>query len=144
MVNPTLAAADEAAAAAISWIRNVADPIAFKAGHAPNPVIVDEFPPYLWSGADAPERWLADLAKFFSKHDTGAGPNSVRFDHAAPAQAQSDGNSAYVMIPVMLRLRVGGKPLSASGQIAFVMTRTREAWKIASWTYSAPPPSPDR
>src|ERR1700741_3456195 len=107
MPGPALPA-DDAAAAAASWIDKITDPAAFKAGHAPNPVIVDEFPPYLWSGADAPERWLADLAKFFSKHGT-AGPNGVHFDHAAPVQAQSKGDSAYVVVPVILRLQMGGK-----------------------------------
>jgi hypothetical protein len=131
--------ADEAAAAATSWIENLTDPAAFKAGHAPNPVIVDEFPPFLWSGADAPENWLTDLAKYSAA--TGIG--RVHFDHAAPAQAQSNGDSAYVMVPVILRLQAGSKPLSAAGQIAFVMTRTENGWKIASWTYSASEPRLD-
>jgi hypothetical protein len=139
MPGPALAA-DDAAAAATSWIDKFNDPAAFKAGHAPNPVIVDEFPPFLWSGADAPESWLADLAKY----SAATGISGVHFDHAAPAQAQSNGDSAYVMVPVILRVQAGNKTLSAAGQIALVMTRTENGWKIASWTYSASPPKPDR
>jgi ketosteroid isomerase-like protein len=56
----------------------------------------------------------------------------------------SNGDSAYVMVPVILRLQAGSKPLSAAGQIAFVMTRTENGWKIASWTYSASEPKLDR
>lgn len=144
MPAPTLtavdAAADDAAAAATSWIDKFADPAAFKAGHAPYSIIVDEFPPFLWSGADAAANWLADLAKY----SAATGISDVHFDHAAPAQARSDGDSAYVMVPVILRLRAGSQTLSAAAQIALVMTLTESGWKVASWTYSAASPKPDR
>jgi len=144
MPAPTLTAVDaaavDAAAAATDWIDKFADPAAFKAGHAPNSVIVDEFPPFIWTGADAPASWLADFAEYSAT----TGISDVHFDHAAPAQARSNGDSAYVMVPVILRLRAGSKTLSAAGQLALVMMRTATAWKVASWTYSAPSPQPDR
>jgi hypothetical protein len=51
--------ADDAVKAVTTWIDkfNAGDMNAFFAGHAPNPVLIDEFPPYVWSGKDAPQLW---------------------------------------------------------------------------------------
>src|SRR4029078_4511906 len=58
--NPAQAApADDAVRAVTTWLDkfNAGDMSAFYAAHTANPVIVDEFAPYLWSGANATHVW---------------------------------------------------------------------------------------
>jgi ketosteroid isomerase-like protein len=130
--------AEEAAAAVTTWVDkfNAGDTNAFKAAHAPNAVIIDEFGPYLWSGPNAPQQWLDDYGKDAATHGITGG----RLDYAAPTRAQSNGNMAYVVLPTIYRFQQAGKMKSAAGNMTFVMTKAGHDWKIASWTYSAPEP----
>lgn len=130
--------ADDATAAVTAWLDkfNAGDVNAFKAGHAENPVIVDEFLPHLWSGPGAPQQWLED----YGKDSAAKGISGGHLDYAAPIRAESSGNSAYIVLPTIYRCQQGGKAKSAAGNMTFVMTKAGNDWKIASWTYSAPEP----
>lgn len=130
--------AEDATAAVTAWLDkfNAGDVNAFKAGHAQNPVIVDEFESYLWTGADAPQRWLDD----YGKDSTAGGITGGRLDYAAPIRASANDTTAYIVLPTIYRMTQGGKAKSAAGSMTFVMTKVGNDWKIASWTYSAPEP----
>ena len=130
--------AEDATAAVTTWLDkfNAGDVNAFKAAHAPNPVIVDEFGPHLWSGADAPQRWLDD----YGKDSAAGGITGGHLDYAAPLRASASDTAAYIVLPTIYRMTQGGKAKSAAGNMTFVMTKVGTDWKIASWTYSAPAP----
>lgn len=130
--------AEDATAAIMTWMDkfNAGDMNAFKAAHSQNTVIIDEFGPHLWIGADAPQRWLED----YGKDAAAKGITGGRLDYASPIRADSTGSSAYVVLPTIYRFQQGGKMKSAAGHMTFVMTRAGNDWKIASWTYSAPEP----
>lgn len=135
----TAGPAEDATAVVTTWLDkfNGGDLAAFHAGHAPNAVIVDEFPPFVWTGAGASQRWLDDYGK-----DTAAGGISGgRVDYAAPIRASAIDDRAYIVLPTIYRMQQGGKAKSAAGTMTFVMTRVGNEWKIASWTYSAPAPN---
>lgn len=130
--------AEDATTAVTTWLDkfNAGDIAAFNAAHAPNAVIVDEFRPYLWVGANASQRWLDD----YGKDSTAGGISGGRLDYAAPIRASANEGTAYIVLPTIYRMTQGGKAKSAAGTMTFVMTRVGDAWKIASWTYSAPEP----
>ena len=130
--------AEDATAAVTTWLDkfNAGDNAAFIAGHAPNAVIVDEFGPHLWTGPNAPQRWLED----FGKDAKAGGITEPRLDYAAPIRASANDNSSYLVLPTIYRMKQGGQAKSAAGTMTFVMTRAGNEWKIASWTYSAPVP----
>lgn len=137
--NPALASpAEDATAAITTWLDkfNAGDNAAFHAGHAANAVIVDEFEPYLWTGANASQRWIED----FGKDAAAGGITNPRLDYAAPIRASGNDSAAYIVIPTIYRMTQGGKAKSAAGTMTFIMTRVGNDWKIASWTYSAPAP----
>lgn len=130
--------AEDASAAVITWMDkfNAGDMAAFNAGHTQNPVIVDEFGPHLWTGPDAPKRWLEDYAK-----DSAAnGISNGHMDYATPIRADATGSSAYIVMPTIYSCQQGGKKKSAAGSMTFVVSKVGQDWKIASWTYSATPP----
>jgi ketosteroid isomerase-like protein len=130
--------AEDAAAAVTTWLDkfNAGDINAFHAGHAPNAVIVDEFAPYVWTGANASQRWLDD----YGKDAKAKGISNGRVDYAAPIRVEASTSTAYIVLPTIYRIQQGGKARSAAGHMTFVMTRADVGWKIASWTYSAPEP----
>ena len=134
--------ADDATKAVVDWLDkfNAGDIAAFHAGHMPGATIIDEFPPFHWAGPNASQRWLED----YGKDTTAKGISGGRVDYAAAIRAESDGRSAYVVLPTVYRFKQGGKAMSAAGNMTFIMTRTNAGWKIASWTYSAPEPKPER
>ncbi|HYC96104.1 MAG TPA: nuclear transport factor 2 family protein [Sphingomicrobium sp.] len=130
--------AEDATAVVTTWLDkfNAGDVAAFNAGHAANAVIVDEFRPYLWTGPNASQRWLAD----YGKDAAAGGISGGRLDYAAPIRATATEGTAYIVLPTIYRMQQRGKAKSAAGTMTFVMTRTGNEWKIASWTYSAPEP----
>lgn len=136
------AAADDAVAAVTTWIDkfNAGDMNAFYGAHAANPIIIDEFGPFVWTGQDAPHVW----ANGFDADAKAHGITDPRMDYAAPIRAESDGKSAYIVLPTVYRIKQNGRSMSAAGTMTFVMTHAADGWKIASWTYSAPAPAPDR
>jgi ketosteroid isomerase-like protein len=136
------APADDAVSAVTTWIDkfNAGDMNAFYAAHAPGAVIIDEFAPFMWTGKDAPHIWAQGFdADAKAQHIT-----DPRMDYAAPMRAESDGKSAYILLPTVYHIKQNGRSMSAAGTMSFVMSRTADGWKIASWTYSAPAPAPDR
>jgi ketosteroid isomerase-like protein len=136
------APADDAWSAVRAWLDkfNAGDMAAFFAGHADNAVIIDEFAPYAWTGPKAAQAWAQG-------YDLDAKPRAItepRMDYAAPLRADSDGKSAYIVLPTLYRFNQNGRSMSAAGTMTFVMVHQGPSWKIASWTYSAPAPAPDR
>lgn len=134
--------AEDATTAVVDWLDkfNAGDIAAFHAAHMPGATIVDEFAPFHWIGANSSQRWLDDYGK-----DTAAkGISGGRVDYAAATRAESDGKTAYVVLPTVYRFKQSGKAMSAAGAMTFIMTRTNTGWKIASWTYSAPEPKAER
>lgn len=130
--------AEDATAAVTTWLDkfNAGDVAAFKAAHAPNAVIIDEFGAHLWTGADVPQRWLDD----YGKDATASGITGGRLDYAAPIRASANERSAYIVLPTIYRFQQAGAARSAAGTMTFVMTKVGNEWKIAAWTYSAPAP----
>ena len=136
---PALAGPVEEAEAFVSTTLdrfNAGDIDAFVAAHQDNPVIIDEFAPYTWSGAGAVQRWLAD----YMRDAAARGISGGRVDHGRPLQSGSDGNSAYVVVPTVYRFVQNGTRMAGRGSMTFVMVRYGATWKIASWTYSGATP----
>jgi ketosteroid isomerase-like protein len=136
------APAGDAVSAVTTWLDkfNAGDMNAFYAAHAPGAVIVDEFAPYVWTGKDSPHVW----ADGFDADAKAHGISEPRMDYAAPIRADSDGKSAYIVVPTIYRIKQNGRSMSAAGTMTFVMSNTAAGWKIASWSYAAPAPAADR
>lgn len=117
---------------------NAGDIDAFLAAHQPDAVIVDEFAPYVWTGASSARRWADDYGKDAQANGISGG----RVDYGKPLQANSDGNSAYIVLPTTYSFLRKGKKMAGEGSMTFVMTRMGADWKIASWTYSGAAPKP--
>ena len=137
---PAAAGAAEEATAALSAILdkfNAGDADAFVAAHRNGAVIVDEFAPFVWGGSESAQRWLGDYAKDAEARGISGG----RVDYGKPLQANSNGTTAYVVLPTTYRFMQKGTKMAGAGSMTFVMDRSAGAWKITSWTYSGATPA---
>ena len=86
--------------------------------------IIDNFPPYIFSGSGAVARW----SKFLKTH---LGDITNLHHEFGPAQEFSQtGDSAYFSLPVTYTELYRGKPVTEHGTWAFVMVRQHGAWKV--------------
>ena len=140
-LTPALAGPAEDATKAVTTVLdkfNGGDAAAFVAAHRDGAVIVDEFAPYSWSGSGSVKIWLDAYAADATKRGISGG----RVDYGKPLQANSDGSSAYIVLPTTYSFTQNSKKMAAKGSMTFVMAKTGGDWKIASWTYSGATPAP--
>jgi ketosteroid isomerase-like protein len=132
---------DDATAAVASVLDkfNAGDIKAFFAAHEESALIVDELAPYIWGGAGSVQRWAGDYTKDAEKRGISGG----RMDYSTPVQANSDGTSAYLVLPTTYRFIQKGRKMSGKGNMTFVMSRRGADWKITSWTYAGATPAPE-
>ena len=136
---PAHAGPAEDATAAVTAVLdkfNGGDFDAFVKAHAPGAIIIDEFAPYQWTGADTAQRWGGDYEKDAKARSITGG----HMAYAKPIQANSDGQSAYIVLPTTYSFVQNGAKMSANGSMTFVMTRATDGWKIGSWAYSGEAP----
>lgn len=109
-----------------------------KALHATAPMIVDEVPPHLWSGANAFDGWSADLAK----SDAAEGKSAGQVTIGAPTREVVSGDHAYVVAPSTYTFKQKGMTMRETAQFTFVMAKEASGWKIAAWIWTGPEARP--
>jgi ketosteroid isomerase-like protein len=95
--------------------------------------ILDGMAPHLWSGPTAAEDWYRDVQVEAAHHGAS--------DHLAtlgtPLLVNITGDSAYVVIPASLTMKVHGKQITQSGAMFTVaLRRTEDGWRIAAWAWT--------
>lgn len=108
--------------------------------HAAGPdlVIVDELAPFAWHGADAFQKWSADL-------DADAKKQGITEPHVtlkAPTRTESAGDMAYVIVPVVYSFKLKGVAMSEPAQMTCVLKKAGTGWLIQSWTWTGPRAKP--
>jgi ketosteroid isomerase-like protein len=95
-------------------------------------VIIDEFPPYLWSGTGC--------AKWMDDYDANAKKNRITDGHVvlgAASHVDFTGNLAYVVMPIDYTFRMKGKPQREIGSLlTIVLEKSATGWQITGWSYS--------
>jgi hypothetical protein len=103
-------------------------------------VIVDEFAPHRWIGADAPQGWAAA----YDKHARSTGVSDGFVKYGEPTRSEVENDVAYVIIPTTYLYKQNGKPTTEEGQMTFVLHAEAGGWKISAWTWSGVKPHPAR
>jgi hypothetical protein len=117
------------------------DIAAFKATWAPSGVqILDDVPPYSWTGNGAVERWIEETGVAIRQ----LGLADLTLHSKDPRRVEITGDRAYVVLPVVVRYNLNGRKFTQQGTQALVMTRTADGWKTLCMSYSAPPAAPDK
>ncbi|MGZ5929993.1 MAG: YybH family protein [Rhizomicrobium sp.] len=119
---------------------NKGDMKAAKALHIASPIIIDEVPPHLWSGANAFDSWGADLAKSEAAEGKSGGQVTI----GAPMREVVSGDHAYVIAPTTYTFKQKGMTMRETAQMTFALDKQAGGWKIASWTWTGPKAKPVR
>lgn len=95
--------------------------------------IIDEIPPFEWSGAGACGRWANDYDADAKKKGITAGAVTL----GAPRHNVVDGDRAYLVIPSSYEVTQQGKQVKQTGAVMAVTLRKGAAgWKITAWSWS--------
>lgn len=98
-------------------------------------VILDEFPPHIWQGANACDRWVADLTAF----NQSIGLTNGKTKRGKPRRIDVSGDVAYVVLPVDFTYEEHGKAGAELGALFTVALRREQAgWRITGWAWSRP------
>lgn len=96
------------------------------------PVIVDEFPPFVWTGAQAATRWWMG----FEKLGKNAGLSNVKAMTLPVRESDTTQDKAYVVVPMEITYVYKAKPQKETGVLTCTLQRTGKTWKIATQTWS--------
>ena len=113
---------------------NAGDIRRVKAAHVAAPTIVDETHPFVWSGPNAFDHWLAQLTR--NEAAEGKTDGSVWFGD--PVRESVVGDHAYVFTPCAYSFKQHGQAMRETGTITFVLAKGPSGWKIAAWTWTSP------
>lgn len=115
---------------------NKGDAAGAAATHASTPdlFILDEVPPYAWTGAKAFNAWAADLES--DAKANGITDQSVKI--SAPTRTEVHGDHAYVIVPSVYAFKQKGVAMSETAQMTFVLKKGGSGWLIHGWTWTGP------
>lgn len=97
-------------------------------------VILDEVSPYLWRGPQAVQTWATDLDADSKKH----GITDPRVTISAPTRIETDGATAYVVVPSVYTFKEKGVAMREAAQMTFALKKGAAGWLIHGWTWTGP------
>jgi ketosteroid isomerase-like protein len=109
---------------------DVPSALAACADHA---VVIDEIPPYEWSGSGACGKWASDYDADAKKKGITAGAVTM----GTPRHHEVAGDRAYVVIPVSYEITQKGKQVKQTGAVmAVTLQKGADGWKITAWSWA--------
>ncbi|HEY1449030.1 MAG TPA: nuclear transport factor 2 family protein [Caulobacteraceae bacterium] len=100
--------------------------------------IIDEPPPYYWSGPGAFAGWAAAVDKDAKAHSDTDGKVTL----GAASRADVTGDHAYVVMPATYSYNEKGVAMREPAHFVFALVREAGGWKIAAWTWAGGKPTP--
>jgi ketosteroid isomerase-like protein len=129
----TAAPADDAKAAVQRFVdgMNAGDPRVLSIC-ATSATVVDDMPPYVWSGPGACGKWINDLIA--NMKDTGTTAIHANFDAATMADVHD--KTAYLVYPARFTMSVKGTQQTKTGVMTFVLDQGADGWKFTHITWA--------
>jgi len=95
--------------------------------------IIDEFPPFAWSGPNACDEWAKDFDAAAKKD----GMTDAKVWMGAPTTVDVAGDRAYVIAPTKFSYKVKGKATTEPpARLTIALQKKGNDWKIVAWTWS--------
>ncbi|HVN41313.1 MAG TPA: nuclear transport factor 2 family protein [Steroidobacteraceae bacterium] len=98
--------------------------------------ITDEVPPHLWRGSKAFGAWAADLEANSKK----LGITDEMVELGAPTRIETNGKTAYVVVPAVYTFKQKGVAMRESAQMTYALKKDAAGWLIHAWTWTGPKP----
>jgi len=101
---------------------------------ATSATVIDDFPPYTWSGSDACRRWFAALEQSL----IATGTTDFKVTKATPIFSDATPSRAYIVLAMRLSMKVKRKAASQAGDWTLVMRKHGTTWLVttAAWAQS--------
>ena len=97
-------------------------------------IIIDDFPPYEWSGSGACAKWLSDFHAFTPQIQLT--DLVVTLGKARHVYVTAD--RAYVVVPATVTAKEQGKPVHETGATwTFALQKGPSGWRIAGWAFAS-------
>ena len=100
--------------------------------YMPQAVIIDEFAPHVWQGANTVNDWLAS----FTADAQARGVTEPQMKLYRPLHVLVEGDRGYAVIPALYSFKLKGKPTHERGLFTFAMRKIGADWKIAGWSWA--------
>jgi ketosteroid isomerase-like protein len=94
--------------------------------------VVDDFPPYVWSGPNACGQWARDYDASRQK----IGMTNAGGTVGKPQRLLISPNRAYAVVPTTFAYTRQGKVVNSTATVTFVLHKTKAGWRIFSWTWA--------
>jgi ketosteroid isomerase-like protein len=98
-------------------------------------IVIDELPPYAWTGASAGVAWWTDIAKFLRAHAI----TSLRATALAVSEYSEQGDAAYMVQPLRITTTASGKTRTEEGTQTYTFRKVDGAWRISSAVWTTKP-----
>jgi len=96
-------------------------------------VIIDDFPPHVWSGAGTCANWVKD----FTAYLTAAQISDAVATLGKPRHVDVTRDRAYVVVPASFAYKLKGKPMRDVGATwTFALQKQPGGWRITGWAWS--------
>jgi ketosteroid isomerase-like protein len=99
--------------------------------------IINQVSPYVWTGEDALRQWLAASAS----HSMSAGVTSATITAGTPLGLEIVGDSAFVVMPVVMAFVQSGVALQQRGTQVCVLNKSEQGWRFKSLAYGGEAPT---
>jgi SnoaL-like protein len=94
--------------------------------------IIDDFPPYQWTGDQATTKWYLDMAGMAGLYSMSEW--SVMLDE--PLHLIVSDRLAYVVVPVAARWLEDGTPADRTGYLTAALREIAEEWRISAFAWA--------
>jgi ketosteroid isomerase-like protein len=98
----------------------------------PSATVIDDIPPYAWSGPGGCTRWFNDLVA--NMKDLGTTAVRATFDQASTADVHD--KTAYLVFPARFAITSKGVVTTKTGVMTFVMEQGADGWKFTHFTWA--------
>jgi len=100
---------------------------------APNAIIIDDFAPHVWQGADACGAWTKDIGAYEKAGGVTDGVVTI----GKPWRVTVTGDRGYVVVPTTYTYKQKGKPVVESGAAwTLALQRIAGVWKLTGWAWA--------
>jgi hypothetical protein len=105
---------------------------------APVPSIIDEVPPYHWTGPGAGKAWLAAVGAWAKANEV----TEFNVKLGTPTRVEQTGPHGYVVTPATFTFKQKGRAEREEAMMVFALDNTRSGWRIASLAWTGGPIKP--
>lgn len=94
-------------------------------------VVIDEFPPFHWSGKTSGTSWYGDLVGITPAKRAAFVASHARVSFGAPDSVKIEATTAYVVVPGRFEFDEDGARVTQSSRWTFALVRRKVGWLIA-------------